>query len=372
MTKLTKRQIKERDRFQAYMDGVPFKENARDKDPQIPTYTTEEMLDSYVPLYVTESGKHFTPRIMAQAMWDNVLQMAPAADAKILEPCAGIGNLLQPPYEMQYDLSAIEMDDEAHSLGSKLFPDATWYHTNAFEMWEHLQGQFDIVLMNPPFNIKWGTGAGDDMVQGRCTKSEHMFFELAIRAAKPEGLIAVIAPYNYTTKPPKKFKEWMSDYISEIHDLGQLPGEFQFTKITVHGYLIERNKITFETKEPKVEALEDVEDDQEVETIMISQATPEPKTNPESSSPTTSQSVLQEEHNLHIVEIPVDVYESLEYALNDGAPMEGPTVLSKWLRTHKHRVAATWVKNHVYDYGLGYWNGFIADGKDPLMMESVD
>ena len=79
------------------------------------------------------------------------------------------------------------------------------------------------------------------MREGRSSKSEYMFLELALRALKANGLACVIAPYNYYDKLPKKLRAWVDDRVMDFADLGELPGEFRFTGIRVHGWMIYRN-----------------------------------------------------------------------------------------------------------------------------------
>lgn len=94
--------------------------------------------------------------------------------------------------------------------------------------------------MNPPFGTQRGTYPGQEMCQGRCSKSEHVFLELAVRACKPGGQIGVIAPYNYCDRLPKRLKRWLEDKAEMVYDLRELPGEFVLSSISVHGFIFRR------------------------------------------------------------------------------------------------------------------------------------
>jgi hypothetical protein len=163
----------------------------------------------------------------------------------LLEPCAGIGGLIQPLYHhIKQDglwVVAYELDPEAFEIGRRLFPLVEWHLASPFDEWEQLQGYFDTVLMNPPFSVLFGTSSGDRMVDGRCKKSEHMFLELALRALKPGNDAHVVAPYSYVDRVPKKERAWMSQYMDSFTDRCELDGEFNHTKIKVNHWIIHRN-----------------------------------------------------------------------------------------------------------------------------------
>ena len=210
MVKLTKAQIKDRDRIEAWINGEPFKENSRDKHPQVPALNVGQVLETYVPLYISDGAKFYTPLEMGEYIWERISHIIEPGQ-RILEPCAGIGNLVALPYEYTIDgqikqdmdvdedfeplrIIAVELDQEAYKIGAKLFPDAEWIHGSAFEEVPAMFGTFDHVLMNPPFNITWATGSGAEMSGGLCKKSEHMFLYLAMQALKEAGMRTLSPP----------------------------------------------------------------------------------------------------------------------------------------------------------------------------------
>jgi len=105
---------------------------------------------------------------------------------------------------------------------------------------DQIEGQYDYVVMNPPFNIKWATYEAQSVSVSGATKSEHLFLELAVRALKPGGQAAVIAPHNLFDKLPRAAQSWFEKRLSLEAQFGPLPGEFELTKIKVHGFIFTR------------------------------------------------------------------------------------------------------------------------------------
>ena len=252
MVRLTKAQRKDRERIEAWVEKKPFKENARDKDPKVPILTVDEVLDTYVPLDISDGAKFYTPRNMAMAFWAlasaGYVNITPGMS--VLEPCAGIGNLIQPLYDALEDwdwvVDAYELDKEACKIGAKLFPNrVSWFNESPFDEDVRLEGLYDLVIMNPPLRIKWANEIGSDWIESGATSSEYRFLELALRALKPGGQLMVIAPYNYIDKLPKGkgVKDWFEGFAGVEAEFGKLPGEFRFTKIQAFGFLIGRKEL---------------------------------------------------------------------------------------------------------------------------------
>lgn len=225
---MTKRQIKDNERIMAWIKGEEFKENSRAK-PAVPELDIEDVLNGFTPAEQTNGAKFYTPVEMSQ----QIFAFLPIANGvKVLEPAAGIGNLVYVLIDYGVDpadITAYDLDQTAVVIGQGLFPDVTWVNDTPLDYPNELTGQFDIVAMNPPFNCPWGTSKGIAMAEGRCKKSEHLFLELAIRAAKPGGIIAAIAPYNYIDRLPKKARAFFDQYVESFDDIGELPGTFNGT-----------------------------------------------------------------------------------------------------------------------------------------------
>jgi len=236
--KLTKRQRKDRDRILAWLKGEEFRENSRSK-PTVPDLSIGEVLEFYVPPDVTGAGQYFTPAEMSSELF-NWLPIYDSRKVSILDPCAGIGHLLWPVADLECKLVAYEIEQECIEIGRRLFPRIEWNWEIPFDFADELEGRFDYVVMNPPFGTTRGIYPGREMCGGRCTKSEHVFLELAVRACKPGGQIGVIAPFNYWDRLPKALRAWLEDKAQLVDALGQLPGKFALGGISVNGFIFER------------------------------------------------------------------------------------------------------------------------------------
>lgn len=345
MIKLTKAQAKNRDRIDAWLNEIPFKENSRDKHPSVPTLTRAEVFEQYVPMYVQEHAAYMTPPIMAETL----IEFAQAQKAHIesaysvLEPCAGIGNLIAPIDRYGFIITAYELDQERYQIGSRLFPHETWYQDSPFEHYDKLHSRFDLVVMNPPFNIKWATSQALEVCKSGAKKIEHLFLELAVHALRPNGQALMIAPATYFETLPKKDANLWVMGRGEWMDLGTLPGAFQFTKITVHGWLYTRN-------------------DQYHNRPDITPS--RPRTAPsveESPAPVLAPVTIP----LHAVVLDIEVYAPLG-TLDAGEYLSSPTKTAKRLAELGERSAASWVKHYPVEYGKGFYNGFVCATDDRL------
>lgn len=239
--KLTKKQWKNRERVLAWLEGKEFKENAR-ANPAGPDLSVGEVLEFYAPPDVTGSAQYFTPAEMSESLVSYMNIPLYDDDVRILDPCAGIGHLLWPLLraDNHLDLVAYEIEEECVKIGRRLFPRIDWNWKIPFDHLAEIEGCFDFVVMNPPFNVTRGMAPGWEMCEGRCTKSEHVFLELAVRACKPEGVIGVIAPWNFWKRLPKKLLVWLEDKLVLEREMGQLSGKFEMSNVTVHGYIFRR------------------------------------------------------------------------------------------------------------------------------------
>lgn len=250
--KLTKQQRKDRERIEHWIYQRPFRENSRSK-PEIPELSAKEVFDTYVPGNISDGGQFFTPLVTGDA----AIRFAAACGMNIeshhlvLEPCAGIGNLFA-AFAYTYAempgarVDAYEIDGECVHVGRRLWQDETniyWHNEIPFDDIADLEGQYDVALINPPFGTRWGMYPGDVMSKGKFKLSEHLFVELALRALKPGGKALVIAPYNLIDRMPKAGKTWFDQNVAWWQKSDVLPGEFAFTKIRVHAFVLERGKI---------------------------------------------------------------------------------------------------------------------------------
>ncbi|HKZ71284.1 MAG TPA: N-6 DNA methylase [Anaerolineales bacterium] len=241
--KLTKAQLKNLERIEAWMKGQPFKENSRDKHPAVPHLSHEDVREQWVPGWnPSETGQFFTPREMAYHVANHYVPASTSAyDWRILEPCAGLGSLIAPlPLAMQRNVTAYEAGREVYEVGQRITPLATWHNDSPFEHMAEIEGKFDLVLCNPPFGTTWAMYEAGVICKSGATRSEHQFLELAIRALKPDGAAVFIAPYNLADKMPKAMKAWFSERAELTANEGPLPGKFQQTNIRVNAFVFTR------------------------------------------------------------------------------------------------------------------------------------
>lgn len=244
MRKMTKAQCKNNDRIMAWLNNKPFRENSRAK-AEVPVLDILDVLEQYTPPDVTGAGQFFTPLEMGEALigymdipWYN------GEGARILDPCAGIGHLLYPIARHLPDaqIVAVEIEEVCVKIGQRLFPNIEWHWEIPFEMVEAMENSYDIVVLNPPFNTRRGMYPGEEMCNGLCTKSEHIFLAFAAHVLKPGGQVGIIAPYNYIDRFPKAFSRWIDSQLLLEHTWGPLPGEFACSSIQVHGYIFSKRE----------------------------------------------------------------------------------------------------------------------------------
>ena len=205
----------------------------------MPVLTTEQVLDGWMPSWdPRETGQFFTPLEMGEYA---VSRAAPFEEgARVLEPCSGIGHLVYHLAGWGVNTDAYELSRECVEIGQKLCPFAAWQQADPFDHLDRLEGRYDYVLMNPPYNTTWGTYRAGEVCVSGAGKSEHLFMELATRALKVGGLALVIAPYNLVDRMPKKMRAWFDRRMALEWDMGELPGEFKLTKVRVHGFVFSR------------------------------------------------------------------------------------------------------------------------------------
>ena len=157
------------------------------------------------------AGVFFTP--WSQAL-DFALEFAHNGPTRIIDLCAGIGNLAaavwaRSDYERraglaEVELVCVELNPAYVAIGKKLLPEARWLVGSIFDLPDDL-GHFDVAISNPPFgNVNRGGGGGP-----RFTGSEFEYHVIDVAADLAENgafiLPAMSAPFRYSGAP---FYEW--------------------------------------------------------------------------------------------------------------------------------------------------------------------
>jgi hypothetical protein len=194
-------------------------------------------------------GAFFTPTHVAKFIWQILSPRLPA-EPKVLEPSVGSGVFLEhAPSDAQ--ITALELDKTSAKVTSILYPNAEIIEGNALE--HGRRDYYDLVIGNPPYGVSvefpdtgedW-TSIGKASKGIRKGKSEVLFIELAIKAAKPGGYVAFVLPHginfaNYAAK----LRKYMHETCWQIGTI-MLPGEtFQHTGTTIETQIIIIRKVT--------------------------------------------------------------------------------------------------------------------------------
>ncbi len=239
--RLTKREMAGRERVLAWLDGKPYAASSRSK-PAVPELNATEVRQLYSPLDPQSTGQFFTPDEMAGQLYAAIETAGLILDGSILEPCAGLGALLAPlEGRLELTIRAFELDQTCAKIGERLVPWATWFQDTPFDHLADIEGRFDWVIANPPFGTKWGLYSAEQVCTSGATRSEHLFLELALRALKPGGYAAFIAPSTFLESGTKRFRQWFQENGTVVNGDGfPLDGDFALTKINVRLFLFER------------------------------------------------------------------------------------------------------------------------------------
>lgn len=227
MAKLTRKQNEARNAILAWLDGGKHLEH-------------KYVLNNYVPQDITEGGKYYTPIPIADELIKRV-QPYLLPIVRVLEPCAGIGHLI---YSMPatWDVDAYELDQEASRIGCKLFQHVHWFiELSPFTDWDLIEGEYDLAIMNPPFNANLGMNEAHKRSDARWHfKSEYKFLELAVHALDEGGILAVIGTQLFLNNSPKPLAEALWTQLEILEDPTHLDGNFTFAGIDVYSYLFRK------------------------------------------------------------------------------------------------------------------------------------
>lgn len=161
---LTKDQIEGNERIDRWLSG----QLSLSRLQVITSYTPPWYLQSYNAQFLTPLNVSNT--MSAFVDWSKV--------KRVLEPSAGIGNLLFPFADRQ-DLyvEAWDLDEKSVQIGRRLYPFVKWVHGDFLDF-EGSPSIFDLILMNPPY---------PDGLIGK-------FFRACIPLLKPGGTMIMLIP----------------------------------------------------------------------------------------------------------------------------------------------------------------------------------
>ncbi|MCU5640850.1 HsdM family class I SAM-dependent methyltransferase [Bacillus cereus] len=190
-------------------------------------------------------GAFFTPTHVAKFLWDALRSKLPETP-RILEPSAGSGVFLEHAPE-DAEITAIELDETSAKVTSIIYPKADVIRGNALD--HDLEDYYDLVIGNPPYGEKAETKREYRTLtirKGTYTgKTENAFIELAIRAAKPGGYVALVLPMGVSfSQQSIKIRKFMHENCWQVATI-HLPGEtFQHVGTTISTQIIILRKVT--------------------------------------------------------------------------------------------------------------------------------
>lgn len=172
-------------------------------------------------------GAFFTPTHVARFIWEILSERLPEKP-KVLEPSVGAGVFLEHAPE-DAELTGLELDETSSKVTSLLYPNANIILGDALQ--HEKRDYYDLVIGNPPYGVSCEFETDDEWISGsiakgkRKGKSEVMFIELAIKAAKVGGYIAFVLPMgisfgNYAAK----LRKYMHENCWQVATI-LLPGE---------------------------------------------------------------------------------------------------------------------------------------------------
>lgn len=156
----------------------------------------------------------FTPIAIGRAMYNAVKRLG-FNGGRILEPSAGIGNLLGiiPQSMKNKSITAVEKDSLTGFIASKLYPQAQTSVTG-YESADVTPDHFDLVISNIPFGDVpvFDKTFKSPLLQKASKKLHTYFFAKALQSVRPGGLVAFITS---TGVMDSKDNEFIRKYIAE-------------------------------------------------------------------------------------------------------------------------------------------------------------
>ncbi|MBG9774239.1 HsdM family class I SAM-dependent methyltransferase [Brevibacillus laterosporus] len=183
-------------------------------------------------------GAFFTPTHVARFMVEVIAGLSGGltSNMRVLEPSAGSGVFLEhiPP---DCEITALELDETSAKVTKLIYPHVSVINADA--LLHERRDYYDLVIGNPPYGLTLETERDDFTTLSKSKgkyrgKSENVFIELAIKAAKPGGYIAFVLPmgisYAQYSAKIRRYMHVSCWHIATIH----LPGEtFQHVGTTI-------------------------------------------------------------------------------------------------------------------------------------------
>lgn len=189
-------------------------------------FLVKEVLESYVPPDIRGLAQYFTAIETGKSALSRLrLRLSPEHKLRVIDPCAGIGHW---PYLFsfmrdQLIFDAFEIEDECVEVGRGILPWINWFNRSSYTAMAEVEGRYDLGICNPPIGITRGGAIGKQVSQSRCSRSEHIFLELSIRALKAGGQLVILGPPLFLDNRPKALRRWMEERVILTDSFGPLP-----------------------------------------------------------------------------------------------------------------------------------------------------
>ncbi len=183
----------------------------------------KQMLNTYTPPNGRDLSQRLTPLPVATRILEE-LRLNFNQALRVLVPGAGIGHLICPLLIVRDTavVDAYEIEEELCLVGRGLFPWVNWYNLTPFPAISVIEGQYDLVLCNPPLGTEKGLRPGRKMCSGRANRSEYIFFELSIRALRSGGQAIFLSSEFFMRRMSRPLGEWLADRAEHIRTIGPL------------------------------------------------------------------------------------------------------------------------------------------------------
>ncbi len=171
-------------------------------------------------------GQFFTPPDLAAWMVEVAASFLAQREAA-LDPACGEGVFLRPMAAQGFRrVVGVDVDEgilQAIRSSSDMGSFELWAG-DALEMLDRLEGQFDLVATNPPFSAKFGRVADPwrlarfALGYGRRSEAiEALFLELAVRALRPGGMLAIVLPEGLCgSLPHRRARRWLAAHATPL------------------------------------------------------------------------------------------------------------------------------------------------------------
>jgi hypothetical protein len=167
----------------------------------------------YRPSEAETTYEYFTPILLCEAIERTIrplLAKAENALGKIiaLEPAAGTGRLVEPFFDVDVKWTLVEYNRAQSRLLQGLYPSAHVYGETPFEEFvteyqEQLQGQYNLIVANPPYG-EWYNRGLDREFASKAKQAEDYFLLRCLPLLARDGVAVFIVPSTIMSADAQK------------------------------------------------------------------------------------------------------------------------------------------------------------------------